>query len=121
MDPDSSDGFAKSQVWGVALNGTLQCVGGIGGLLMTVIHKGVNPGIYFPMYDGNRDVIGYLSREQVMFLLSMNIAHSANLCCDSVPMSKYFNNLLFRLSMLLNVAFGLISKEIENVLIKDKQ
>ncbi|MCX8157154.1 MAG: hypothetical protein N3J91_12035, partial [Verrucomicrobiae bacterium] len=32
----------------------------MGGSLATVIHNGPNAGVYFPVYDGNGNVMGYV-------------------------------------------------------------
>ncbi|WCJ60990.1 hypothetical protein NXS98_07685 [Fontisphaera persica] len=47
-------------VWGTDLSGTMQGAGGVGGLLAVMIPSGTNAGVYFPVYDGNGNVMGYV-------------------------------------------------------------
>ena len=58
---DGSNVLQRTHVWGLDANGTMQGAGGVGGLLATIIHTGTNAGVYFPAYDGNHNVVAYIS------------------------------------------------------------
>ncbi len=53
--------------WGLDLSGSLQGAGGVGGLLAvtSVTPGGARPAIYFPCYDANGNVTGYLDTNGV--------------------------------------------------------
>jgi len=50
---------SRSYTWGVDLSGSLQGVGGVGGLLSVSIHDSQSA-IYYPTYDGNGNVSEYV-------------------------------------------------------------
>lgn len=52
--------LVRSYVWGTDLSGTTQGAGGVGGLLMSVVHTGAEAGAYFAAYDGNGNVVGLI-------------------------------------------------------------
>jgi len=56
---DSTNGIARSYVWGMDLGGSLQGAGGVGGLL-----AGKDSTVtYFPAYDGNGNVIALIKTD----------------------------------------------------------
>ncbi|WCJ60981.1 hypothetical protein NXS98_07640 [Fontisphaera persica] len=49
----------RTHVWGGFVGDDARG-GGVGGLVATVIHNGPNAGVYFAVYDGNGNVMGYV-------------------------------------------------------------
>jgi len=54
---NAEDALQKSYLWGKDLSGSMQGAGGVGGLLAETSASGS----YFPMYNGNGDVMAYVN------------------------------------------------------------
>jgi len=58
VDPPA---LSRTHTWGTDLSGTMQGVGGVGGLLAVRVHGDEYPGNYYPTFDGNGNVSEYLT------------------------------------------------------------
>src|SRR5262249_25284467 len=58
---DQTNGPLYSFTWGTDLSGTMQGVGGIGGLISMRVHVGILAGTYFYVFDGTGNVIALVN------------------------------------------------------------
>ena len=58
---DGNGTLLQSFRWGTDLSGSLQGVGGVGGMKAVTVHAGTNAGSYFFAYDGNGNVMALVS------------------------------------------------------------
>ncbi|MCX8156482.1 MAG: hypothetical protein N3J91_08560 [Verrucomicrobiae bacterium] len=86
-------GEVRTHVWGAGLSGTLQGAGGVGGLLMTFIINGPNAGLYFPVYDGNGNVMGYVRGADGLLVAQYEYGPLGELLRATGPLSQTFNPL----------------------------
>jgi RHS repeat-associated protein len=50
----------RTYTWGLDLSGTMQGAGGVGGLLAVTDEDVTGDPVYFPIYDGNGNITGYI-------------------------------------------------------------
>ncbi|MCX8156727.1 MAG: RHS repeat-associated core domain-containing protein [Verrucomicrobiae bacterium] len=86
-------GEVRMHVWGADLSGSLQGAGGVGGLLMTFIINGPNAGVYFPVYDGNGNVMGYVRGADGLLVVQYEYGPFGELLRATGPLSQTFNYL----------------------------
>ncbi|MCX8157817.1 MAG: RHS repeat-associated core domain-containing protein [Verrucomicrobiae bacterium] len=86
-------GEVRTHVWGADLSGTLQGAGGVGGLLATVIHNGPDAGVFFPVYDGNGNVMGYVRGADGLLVAQYEYGPFGELLRATGPLSQTFNPL----------------------------
>jgi RHS repeat-associated protein len=79
--------------WGHDLSGTPQGAGGVGGLLATIIHNGTNAGVYFPVYDGNGNVMGYVRGADGMLVAQYEYGPFGELLRATGPLAPAFPHL----------------------------
>jgi RHS repeat-associated protein len=58
---DGGNNLLQSFVWGTDLSGSMQGAGGVGGLLAITDYRSGTAGTYFPVYDGNGNVVALVS------------------------------------------------------------
>jgi RHS repeat-associated protein len=87
-------GEVRTHVWGLDLSGTTHGAGGVGGLVATVIHTGPDAGVYFPVYDGNGNVMGYVRASDGAMVAKYEYGPFGELIRATGPLAQAFN-LLF--------------------------
>ncbi|WCJ60969.1 hypothetical protein NXS98_07575 [Fontisphaera persica] len=86
-------GAVRTHVWGVDLSGTTHGAGGVGGLVATVIHNGLNAGVYFAVYDGNGNVMGYVRASDGGVVAQYEYGPFGELLPTTGPLAQAFNHL----------------------------
>jgi RHS repeat-associated protein len=86
-------GEVRTDVWGVDLSGTTHGAGGVGGLVATVIHNGPGAGVYFPAYDGNGNVMGYVWASDGVMVAPYEYGPFGELLRATGPLAQTFNHL----------------------------
>ena len=76
----------NSHYWGIDISGTMQGAGGVGGLLASRI----NGALYFPLYDVNGNITGYIS-ESGAVVARREYDAFGNTAAKSGPMADTFN------------------------------
>ncbi|MCX8157789.1 MAG: hypothetical protein N3J91_15335, partial [Verrucomicrobiae bacterium] len=64
-----------------------------GGLLATVIHNGPDAGVYFPFYDGNGNVMGYVRGADGLLVAQYEYGPFGELLRATGPLPQSFNPL----------------------------
>ena len=83
--------LVRSYAWGLDMSGTMDSAGGVGGLIVTVIHTGTKAGTYFPMYDGNGNVMGYIRAGDGALVAQYEYGPFGELIRASCPLARSFN------------------------------
>ncbi|WCJ60977.1 hypothetical protein NXS98_07615 [Fontisphaera persica] len=65
----------------------------MGGLVATVIHNGPNAGVYFPVYDGNGNVMGYVRASDGIMIAQYEYGPFGELLRATGPLAQTFNHL----------------------------
>ncbi|MCX8155063.1 MAG: RHS repeat-associated core domain-containing protein, partial [Verrucomicrobiae bacterium] len=65
----------------------------VGGLLATVIHNGPDAGVYFPVYDGNGNVMGYVGGADGVLVAQYEYGPFGEPLRATGPLSQTFNYL----------------------------
>ncbi|WCJ58189.1 RHS repeat-associated core domain-containing protein [Fontisphaera persica] len=86
-------GEVRTHVWGVDVSGTPQGAGGVGGLLAVVVHSGTNAGTYFPAYDGNGNVMGYVRAADGVWVAQYEYGPFGELLRATGPLAQAFHHL----------------------------
>ncbi|WCJ60943.1 hypothetical protein NXS98_07440 [Fontisphaera persica] len=65
----------------------------MGGLVATVIHNGPNAGVYFAVYDGNGNVMGYVRASDGVMVAQYEYGPFGELLRATVSLAKDFYHL----------------------------
>jgi len=87
----TNNALVRSYVWGLDLSGTMDGAGGVGGLIVTVIHTGTKAGTYFPMYDGNGNVMGCIRAGDGALVTQYEYGPFGELISASGPLARSLN------------------------------
>jgi RHS repeat-associated protein len=71
----------------------MQGAGGVGGLVATVIQNGPAAGVYFPVYDGNGNVMGYVRASDGVMVAQYEYGPFGELLRATGPLAQTFNHL----------------------------
>jgi RHS repeat-associated protein len=83
----------RTHVWVADFSGTMHGAGGVGGLVATVIHNGPNAEVYFPVYDGNGNVMGYMRASDGVMVAPYEYGPFGELLRATGSLAQTFNHL----------------------------
>jgi RHS repeat-associated protein len=85
---DGAGNLLQAYVWGNDLSGSLQGAGGVGGLLAIIDHQPGTAGTYFPVYDGNGNIVALVNAANGTVAATYEYGPFGELLRATGPMAK---------------------------------